>query len=804
MLIRIDGASSGIVSYLRDGKKTGRIQSRDELDQRVSLQGNLTELEAVLNSFDLECKTQKYFHITLSFKESYIDEEILQKIDNDFREFIFSACAEDEFYYHSEIHFPKIKSLTDAQGKSYERFPHIHVVIPEFNLYTGKRDNPLGFVESITYYINAFQELTNEKYALESPKDNIREIHLGREEIIARYEINPELSNKEIKQKIFALIRENPQISNVEELSKVISAFGEVTLRDSTAFGQPYLNLKIAGKAKGINLKDPVFLNTYLANRDLSMTYQFTHEDNQKLVEQWQEYAALATRFVGKASKKAREAYAELPLAEKKLWLSERWQKHLENIGISQNHERFPAAEIGHEHSKTAYAHIDDIPHLDDLPHIDDVYHVDEIQHLDEIPFFDSIGGLDEITQGDSQFNLHELRIGSRDGNRGQRESQVTQGLLQGNKFYDLDGDEKNAYEELYALPDANPDKITNRVIESLQQHQESQTQSWSDLINHIESRGFLNYLSYHFGLDTTDLKIEKNKSGNERIVVEGRRYSASDFLTKRMHLSWSEAKVLLQTISQQQQFGEQRRDAITSQLMWQRFMRYEASRESLSSLKHAYYAQRREIYQRFKYHYNHDINRGENAAKRRLVYIQKKAELNKIQQEYEEKSRYFRQRLHERYLEFLYEEAEKGNRAALGELNRIYPLRHYSEPHIFEIHIKTRSQPKQPFNPIDMGYQVKIQRNGTIEYRDEHEKTVIVDTYHSIKVMQRNEQSIINALELAKLRYGTNGFEIRNASENDLAIIKAAAQKTGTEISIVNDDIQVKSIKKSKQEYGR
>lgn len=54
MIIRFRGASHGVVTYLRDGKKSGRYYSRDELDQRVQLCGNLTELDTVLNSFDRE------------------------------------------------------------------------------------------------------------------------------------------------------------------------------------------------------------------------------------------------------------------------------------------------------------------------------------------------------------------------------------------------------------------------------------------------------------------------------------------------------------------------------------------------------------------------------------------------------------------------------------------------------------------------------------------------------------------------------------------------------------------------------
>lgn len=78
------------------------------------------------------------------------------------------------------------------------------------------------------------------------------------------------------------------------------------------------------------------------------------------------------------------------------------------------------------------------------------------------------------------------------------------------------------------------------------------------------------------------------------------------------------------------------------------------------------------------------------------------------------------------------------------------------------------------------------IQRNGTVEYRDEEEQVVIVDTFASIKVRERRADVIANALELAKLRYGVNGFEIRNATQRDLAVIEAAVRTTGTSVKVL------------------
>lgn len=67
MLIRVRGGSSGVFRYLRDGKKSGRHYSRNELDERVVLSGNMGLAESVVNA--MRNQGQKYLHITLAFKE---------------------------------------------------------------------------------------------------------------------------------------------------------------------------------------------------------------------------------------------------------------------------------------------------------------------------------------------------------------------------------------------------------------------------------------------------------------------------------------------------------------------------------------------------------------------------------------------------------------------------------------------------------------------------------------------------------------------------------------------------------------
>ena len=93
MLIRIRGGDEGIKEYLETGRKQGREFSRDMLDERAVLYGDLEKTEALINR--LRRAGERYLHITLSFKEDEVDRATLEGIANDFREFAMAAYEPD-------------------------------------------------------------------------------------------------------------------------------------------------------------------------------------------------------------------------------------------------------------------------------------------------------------------------------------------------------------------------------------------------------------------------------------------------------------------------------------------------------------------------------------------------------------------------------------------------------------------------------------------------------------------------------------------------------------------------------------
>lgn len=782
--IDIGGGSSGKSKYLQDGKKYGRTHTRDELDKRAQLNGTLQELDEILDSFDLDNTTQKYFSFSLSFKESYISEDILREIDDKFRDFLFAACAENEFYYCSEVHFPKIKSLNDMNGNSYERYPHIHVTVPEYNLYTGKRDNPLGKVDSIRQYINAFQENINKEYGLESPKDNRREIPKTKEEILARYELDYQLTSSEIKDTIFEIIRGNKEINSVEKLAEIASSFGDVRIRNQGKANE-YINLKIEGRAKGINFNEDRFMNTYLASRDMRQTHEFANDKHLKLLAEWFEYKAIEARFVEKQSPKTREKYYQMSKAEQKEWLKQHFARHLSKLTTErEGRDEYVQNEI--LHTATLHPSIEEIPHFEDVTHLEDMVHLEDMRHVDDIPFFDELGGIiyENQAQGRGGFDLQDVSFRGDDGNRGESGSTSGAHSLSPHQRFNLVGTEEITTSDVYLLSDERGSSLTRRIIDQLTGEKEVKQPNWSELINGIEGSGFLNYLSYHYGLNRYGLSIRKNKQGIDRIFDGKHHYSASDFLTKRMNLSWYEAREVLERINREQQIGMQKEHAVTSQVMWQHFQRYEDKKEGLSTIKSAYFAQRRALRQQYRYRYQRTLSKGENNALRRLAYMREQEVLRIAKKVYEEKISYWKRRPHDRYMDYLQLEAQKGNSVALSELNRIYPLEERDDESL--TFSKKDGVPFQrAFELSKMDYTVQIKRNGTIAYVDKAKNTQIVDTYHGIKVLNRTQENIVNALEMAKLRYGDNGFEIRNAKKEDLSIIKQAMKTTKTNVQI-------------------
>jgi len=263
MLIRVRHYREGVKEYLEKGQKQGREFTRDEMDERVILAGDLDLTDALIRSME-DTDGSRYMTVTLSFKEDELPREVLAEITRDFKAFMFAAYRPDEYNYYAEAHVPRLKSYPDQKtGELVERKVHIHVVVPALNLLSGLRLDPFGRFEQQVRFLEAFQEHVNAKYGLASPRDNRRVAFNDSSEMISRYKGDAfDGSNRELRSSILdALLARD--ITRYEDFRALLSEFGEVRTRNAGGSNE-YENVKLPGAAKGVNLKDYVFSREFV------------------------------------------------------------------------------------------------------------------------------------------------------------------------------------------------------------------------------------------------------------------------------------------------------------------------------------------------------------------------------------------------------------------------------------------------------------------------------------------------------------------------------------------------------------
>lgn len=341
MLIRVSGAKTGIKEYLEKGHKQGREHSRDELDERVILAGDLDFTDQLIN--DMDAEGERYLHITLAFKEDEISEETLRNITEDFRTFAFAAYDESEYNFYAEAHLPKIKSyVSQKTGELVERKPHIHIVIPKTNLLSQGFLNPVGMVEHNERYLDAFQEHINNKFGLASPKDNRRIEFTNASDMIQRYRDDYfDGQNKELKKEILAAVLER-QVTDYAKFEQLVAEFGQTRTRNAGK-DMAYLNVKIDGSAKGVNLKDYAFTRSFIELPDAEKRKVLTAEIQRKYeiegearkdpetvqagLDDWYRYRAKEIKYLNSGNKRLYESYRAASPEEQERILAEQARK---------------------------------------------------------------------------------------------------------------------------------------------------------------------------------------------------------------------------------------------------------------------------------------------------------------------------------------------------------------------------------------------------------------------------------------------------------------------------------------------
>jgi hypothetical protein len=324
MLIRCKGYNSGVKEYLEEGQKSGREYSRDELDERIILDGDLSLTDSVYKSIHDQGQ-DRYLTFTLSFKENEVSEENLANITDEFKNFLMKEYNSDEYNFYAEAHIPKIKYMLDKKtGEYIERKPHIHVVIPKVNLLSGDVINPVGYYKHNEKFFEAFQEYINQKYNLISPRESMRVDPTNVADILSRYKGDDfRAKNREFKTQLLERVI-NENVTNREDFYNLVSDYGEVKVRNQGK-NTEYIAVKLSGDKKFTNLKESIFSDDFIVRRQISKPPLEKSIINDRFTE-WSQRAK-ELKYVHKDSQTKRDKYYSLPADEKLVYLENQKQK---------------------------------------------------------------------------------------------------------------------------------------------------------------------------------------------------------------------------------------------------------------------------------------------------------------------------------------------------------------------------------------------------------------------------------------------------------------------------------------------
>lgn len=249
----------GLPEYLRTGRMHGREFTRDQLDQRLVIAGDLDIAESIAST--IGGMAEPFDHITISFAETNISPELLEAYTKDFQDFMLSAFGPGELYFYAEAHIPKIQTYRDKEGNEVFRYPHIHIAVPKVNLLTGGRESAfemlnVAYGSKMTTWelIKAKQEQLNAKYGVKSPDDSRRLNGKGLAEIIAGRENkidDPIYSGITNRDRLLA-IQDRMIAERVESREAFLEMLGKIgKVKHSTEKAeQPFVSVRFPGDKK--------------------------------------------------------------------------------------------------------------------------------------------------------------------------------------------------------------------------------------------------------------------------------------------------------------------------------------------------------------------------------------------------------------------------------------------------------------------------------------------------------------------------------------------------------------------------
>ena len=544
MIVEISSGSAGFKQYLEHGKKQGRELHRDQLDQRVTLAGDL-------DVFELATSTHgdagyRYDHITLSFAESYVSDEMLQRAVDEFRTHALSAwpvADRHRIAFYAEAHRPRMQSYTDVEsGENVARLTHIHIGMGKHDLLTGRSIEPLGYLGAQAdnlKYLDAWQESFNSRYGFSSPKDNPKITPENAVDVLARYTGQKPVALETFNGRKAALelalqkeiIAQN--ITTWDGFGELLATHGKVSKMRAGMFDECYRVMPHGG-TRAMRLQG-VFFQKQFIERSTSEKLEIIsakatpayREQMQsrkapayldKTLAEWHGIKAREIRYLHTNSKFYQEVYKPADAVTRQLLLNQLERKH---HGIQS-----PTAT---RHRKTAAVR-------NCLPNMR-VRNLDGIQSRSQmlLPHHD---GVDVRTgPGAGQLGVG-LRppVGSTGGGGGYRNNAITL------------ADQQVHHANQAPLQGVQASSVLGRIQTEMRERyaKASDSERYSEIRKNIDCAQLLNAVSHSHGLNADLYRVATAQDGTPRIQCGSRALTPSDFLTKELGLAWRDAAPIL------------------------------------------------------------------------------------------------------------------------------------------------------------------------------------------------------------------------------------------------------------------
>lgn len=785
MIVEISGGKGGLKEYLEHGQKKGRELHRDQLDQRVALAGDLDVFEMATAAHGGE--GDRYDHVTLSFSERHVTDELLQIAVTEFRDHALAAWPEADRHrvaFYAEAHRPRILSYLNSEtGEKIERLTHIHIGLGKHDLLTGESIEPLGFLGAQAdnlKYIDAWQESFNARHGLGSPKDNPKITPENAVNVLARYsghrpdELGSFTGRKAALEVILQkeIIAEN--VTSWEDFAKLLTRHGTVSKTREGQFGECY-RLMPHGATRAMRLQG-VFFQRQFIERPTSEKVAILLEKAKvayleqmqprkepqyvaKMLGEWHGFKARENRYLHTGSKFYREIYKPADAVTRQHLLAEFESNHHGIQGSAATQSRKAA---------TARNRVPRMP----------VRNLDGIQSRTQMLLRDH-PGMDVRTQPAARSDGSSVRQADGSGRRrgrseGGNDSEHTGSRQSGSGGAGRVASQAGHDGKCDRL--AQPSSVLARIHHDLRERYEqaADKERYIEIRRHLDCSQLLARLSHSHGLDPALYPVRKAKDGSPRIACGTRGLTPSDFLTKEMGLQWREAAPILRQVYELQ-IGKKvtsSRGKSPSAQLWQIFktkqmtekpaltLRLKAFDTETRALRTALYsAQRSEQSKALK---------GLSGTARKSALSLGKLRVAAVKAEFTEERRALRKSIHpiqaQAWQLFLQTRAQAGSEEALAALRKLddtaraVPLQAISGTIYLgddEDERKRRRSARISPAAILRALILQVEINGDITY-SKYGRAVLRDEGQHLAVLDQNsEEAIAAGLLIAHEKFG-------------------------------------------------